>query len=55
MVRDIDAIASLLKRLQDHGVTVLWRPLHEAAGGWFWWGAGGPGPIAGSGGFCSTG
>ena len=43
MVRDIDAIASLLTRLQDHGVTVLWRPLHEAAGGWFWWGAGGPG------------
>lgn len=42
MVRDIDAIAALLKRLQDQGVTVLWRPLHEAAGGWFWWGARGP-------------
>jgi mannan endo-1,4-beta-mannosidase len=21
---------------------VLWRPLHEAEGGWFWWGAKGP-------------
>jgi mannan endo-1,4-beta-mannosidase len=21
---------------------VLWRPLHEADGAWFWWGAKGP-------------
>ena len=21
---------------------MLWRPLHEASGGWFWWGASGP-------------
>lgn len=35
---DIDQIAGELKRLQDSGVVVLWRPLHEAAGGWFWWG-----------------
>lgn len=38
----IDLVAVQLKRLQDAGVTVLWRPLHEAAGshgeGWFWWG-----------------
>jgi mannan endo-1,4-beta-mannosidase len=38
----IDLIAGELKRLQDAGVTVLWRPLHEASGnggdGWFWWG-----------------
>jgi mannan endo-1,4-beta-mannosidase len=34
----IDRIAVELKRLQDAGVPVLWRPLHEAAGGWFWWG-----------------
>jgi mannan endo-1,4-beta-mannosidase len=36
--RDIDDIAVQLKRLQDAGVPVLWRPLHEASGGWFWWG-----------------
>lgn len=41
-LRDIDAIAVQLKRLRDAGVPVLWRPLHEAAGGWFWWGAKGP-------------
>lgn len=35
---DIDTIASELKSLQDQGVAVLWRPLHEASGGWFWWG-----------------
>ena len=22
----------------------MWRPLHEASGGWFWWGAEGSGP-----------
>ncbi len=35
---DIDTIAAELKTLQDAGVPVLWRPLHEASGGWFWWG-----------------
>lgn len=38
----IDLVAAELGRLRDAGVTVLWRPLHEAAGhkgdGWFWWG-----------------
>jgi mannan endo-1,4-beta-mannosidase len=44
LVRDIDAIANQLKRLQDADVPVLWRPLHEASGAWFWWGAKGPEP-----------
>ncbi|KAF4410111.1 glycosyl hydrolase [Streptomyces lycii] len=44
LLRDIDAIAQELSRLQDAGVPVLWRPLHEAEGGWFWWGAKGPEP-----------
>ena len=39
VIRDIDAIAVQLKRLSDAGVPVLWRPLHEAGGRWFWWGA----------------
>ncbi len=42
ILRDIDAIAVQLKRLQDAHIPVLWRPLHEAEGGWFWWGAKGP-------------
>jgi len=42
IIEDIDAIAIQLKRLQTAGVPVLWRPLHEAGGGWFWWGAKGP-------------
>jgi mannan endo-1,4-beta-mannosidase len=33
-----------LKKLQDNGVPVLFRPLHEAEGKWFWWGAKGPEP-----------
>ena len=44
VLRDIDAIAVQLKRLSDAGVPVLWRPLHEAGGKWFWWGAKGSGP-----------
>ena len=39
--RDIDAVAAQLLRLKEAGVPVLWRPLHEASGGWFWWGASG--------------
>ena len=42
LLRDIGAIAVQLKRLEAAGVPVLWRPLHEASGGWFWWGADGP-------------
>jgi mannan endo-1,4-beta-mannosidase len=44
MLADIDAVALQLKRLDQAGVPVLWRPLHEASGGWFWWGASGPKP-----------
>ena len=39
MMRDMDIIAGYLKELQQQDVPVLWRPLHEASGGWFWWGA----------------
>jgi mannan endo-1,4-beta-mannosidase len=42
MISDIDYVAGLLKQLQLQNVPVIWRPLHEAAGGWFWWGAKGP-------------
>jgi mannan endo-1,4-beta-mannosidase len=38
LLEDIDAIAQQLLILQENDVPVLWRPLHEAAGGWFWWG-----------------
>ena len=37
--RDIAEIAKQLKRLEKENIPVLWRPLHEASGGWFWWGA----------------
>ena len=37
--RDIKEIAKQLKRLEKAGVPAIWRPLHEASGGWFWWGA----------------
>ncbi len=44
MIKDIDYIAGLLLKLQSDSVAVIWRPLHEAAGGWFWWGAKGAAP-----------
>ena len=34
----LDEIADALGPLRDAGVTVLWRPLHEMNGDWFWWG-----------------
>lgn len=47
MIDDIDLVSGYLKQLQDAGVAVLWRPLHEAqgnndsnGGAWFWWGNG---------------
>lgn len=42
IIADIDRMADKLLRLKREGVPVLWRPLHEAEGGWFWWGAKGP-------------
>ena len=49
-IADLEKISGYLKLLQDKGIPVLWRPLHEAAGNtytqwhtgaWFWWGADG--------------
>lgn len=50
IMADLDVIAAELSKLQDQGIPVLWRPMHEAAGNleggwagasaWFWWGAG---------------
>lgn len=41
LVRDIDLVGVALKRLDKAGVPVIWRPLHEAEGKWFWWGKSG--------------
>lgn len=38
LVSDMDVVAKELQKLQKADVPVLWRPLHEASGGWFWWG-----------------
>ncbi len=47
MMEDLKEMADLLLKLQEAGIPVIWRPLHEAAGNvyeyydgkaWFWWG-----------------
>ena len=38
LVADVDIVSGYFKQLQDKGIAVVWRPLHEASGGWFWWG-----------------
>lgn len=38
IMRDIDHVAIYLKQARDAGVPILFRPLHEAQGRWFWWG-----------------
>lgn len=42
IIKDIDIIAQQLQRLNEADIPVLWRPLHEAGGGWYWWGGDGP-------------
>ena len=44
IIEDLDEVAYFLNMLKERSIPVLWRPLHEAAGGWFWWGASGPAP-----------
>mgnify|MGYP002623293727 CR=1 FL=1 len=39
LVSDIDEIADMFLSLQTAGVAAVFRPLHEASGGWFWWGS----------------
>ncbi len=41
IIADLDVVAGELKKMQDAGVPILWRPLHEAEGAWFWWGMSG--------------
>ena len=50
MHESLEKIAGYLMLLQNEGIPVIWRPLHEAAGNtytqwhsgaWFWWGADG--------------
>ena len=34
-------VAEYLRQLQEARVPILWRPLHEINGDWFWWNGGG--------------
>lgn len=45
LLSDMDMMAGLLRPFCDAGVPILWRPLHEADGNWFWWGAKGAEPV----------
>lgn len=38
IVKDIDTVSKELAGLRDAGIAVIWRPLHEASNGYFWWG-----------------
>jgi mannan endo-1,4-beta-mannosidase len=38
MIADIDLISGYLQQFKEANIPVIWRPLHEASGGWFWWG-----------------
>ena len=41
IVKDIHTIADYFLDLQNEGMACIFRPLHEASGGWFWWGTDG--------------
>lgn len=40
MWKDLKRIADWLTLLREAGVPVLWRPMHECDGDWFWYGKG---------------
>ena len=42
---DLKSRADFLTRLRDAHVPVIWRPMHECSGGWFWWDKSGPEPF----------
>ncbi len=44
ILADIEVLAAQLQKLEDADVPCIFRPLHEAEGAWFWWGAEGPEP-----------
>ena len=44
IIADIDVISVYIQQFKDANIPVIWRPLHEASGGWFWWGAKGAEP-----------
>ena len=35
----LDLVADYAKAVEGDGITILFRPLHENTGSWFWWGA----------------
>lgn len=39
IIKDIDDVSQSLNTLAQKNIPVLWRPLHEASGEWFWWGS----------------
>ncbi len=41
LMQDIDAMSAHLAKFANMDIPILWRPLHEAGGGWYWWGADG--------------
>lgn len=41
LISDMDVIAGYLKPFCRAGIPILWRPLHESEGEWFWWGRSG--------------
>ncbi len=41
LLRDIDQVSEALLLLAEEDIAVLWRPLQEASGDWYWWGADG--------------
>ena len=44
IIKDIDTVSDHFLALQNKGIACIFRPLHEASGAWFWWGASGAVP-----------
>lgn len=36
-MKELSVVADKLQQFEDADIPILWRPLHEIDGGWFWW------------------
>ena len=39
IISDIDKVSAIFLDMQAENIAAIFRPLHEAGGNWFWWGA----------------
>lgn len=45
LISDMDTMAGILRPFCNKKIPILWRPIHEGEGDWFWWSSKGSEPL----------